>query len=259
MSVNDLSDREERPAYVRFEKRAIEDKAASLQAGSVVYKDIDYVLVTPPYSKDCFESKWTQWIKNVEQNVKSGRTPQAWMDHWKQSYEHWKKGEEAPVNGTPVKNWPAITAAQVKTVIASGILTVEDLALANDEGIRRLGMGGRELKNKAMAYVKAAKDTGSVVMENAALKNEIDQLKGTVLSLTDKLKTMEGQLGSMRSQPFVEVDNEISASDILDPIDTYVAHSEPAEKSTEERYIEKFGKKPHHMMKEETILKKLEE
>ena len=55
MSVGELISREERPAYVRFERRPMEDKAASIREGRYVAKDVDFALVTPPYSNDCVE------------------------------------------------------------------------------------------------------------------------------------------------------------------------------------------------------------
>lgn len=258
MSVGDLVEREDRPAMVRFEKRPIEDKEASRKEGKVVFKDIDYVLVTPPYSRDCHEQKVDKWLDQVEKNVRNGRTPPEWLDHWKKAYQKWKEGLELPLNGTPVSNWPAITPAQVKTCHMVGILTIEDLALANDEGLRRLGMGGRDLKNKAQAYMKAAKETGPLVMENAALKKEVDQQKGTIDSLIEKMEIMNQRLQALQSQPLTEVSREtikdapISASDILGEPDT-------SELSASERYERKFGKPPHHRMKEETILRKLAE
>lgn len=262
MSVGELKREEDRPAMVRFETRAVEDKVASRESGGVIYKDVDWVMVTPPYSKDCFESKAKTWFETVEKNVRNGRTPPEWRDHWKKTYENWKKGEEAPINGTSVKNWSAITKAQCKTLLIANIFTIEDLAIANDEGVRRLGMGGVDLKNKARAYVQATKDTGPLVMENAALKKQVDQQEVTISNLTEKIEIMGQRLEAMQSQPLQEV--EISASDILDvegpemvtpPVDI-----PPIPKiSIQDQYIAKFGKKPHHLMKEATILRKLAE
>lgn len=245
MSVNDLVRDEERPAMVRFERRPIEDKPASREAGQVVYKDVDFVLVTPPFSKDLFEHKVEVWFQNVDINVRNGRTKPEWRDYWHECYEKWKRGEEAPLNGTSVKNWPAITPAQCKTLLVANILTIEDLAIANDEGVRRLGMGGHELKSKAKAYVKAVKDTGPLVMEIAALEKENAIQQGTIASLAEKVDILNQRLESMKGQPLVEVE-AISVSDILD-------------KSPTEQYIEKFGKKPHHLMKDETMLKRIAE
>lgn len=265
MAVGDVLDREERPPLVRFEKRAAEDKQASREAGQVIYTDIDWVLVTPPYSKDCFEHKVEKWFEQVEKNVRNGRTPQKWLDLWKEGYARWKRGEEMPLNGTSVKNWSAITQGQCKTLLAANILTIEDLALVNDQGLRRLGMGGLELKNKAKAYVQAAKDTGPLVMENAALKKELEQQKGVINNLVEKLDIMSQRLSSMKALPLTDV-NEITADDLRvewskeDSMEAKVEQPIIAhEMSLEEQYIEKFGKKPHHLMKEETIRRKLAE
>lgn len=252
MAVNDILEREERPAYVRFEKRAVEDKPESLKQGKVVYKDINFVLVTPPYSKDCFEQKVELWFDSVEQNVRNNRTPKAWLEMWRNQYDQWMKGEETPLNGTSVKNWSAITPAQVKTILRAGIYTIEDLALANDEGVRRLGMGGVDLKNKAKAYVQAAKDTGPLVMENAALKKENDQLAASLKSLEDKVAILQAKSESNKTEEtnVVEIGrDEINVGEMLEEING---------ESLAEQYEKKFGKKPHHLMKEETIRQKLE-
>jgi len=278
MAVGDVLDREERPPLVRFEKRAIEDKAASREAGQIIYKDVDWVLVTPPYSKDCYEQKVEKWFSQVQVNVRNGRTPQQWLDLWQEGYKKWKQGEEMPLNGTSVKNWSAISQAQCKTLLAANILTIEDLALVNDQGLRRLGMGGLELKNKAKAYVQATKDTGPLVMENASLKKTIAQQNATISNLTDKLEILTQRLGSMQSQPLTEVtinNDEITGEDLKiewdkeeipesSPKETKFSFKEEKtvvlqEKSLEEQYIEKFGKKPHHLMKEATIRRKLED
>lgn len=248
MAVNDILDREERPAYVRFEKRAVEDKPESLKQGKVVYKDVIFVLVTPPYSKDCFEQKVELWFDSVEQNVRNNRTPKKWLDMWRSQYEQWLKGEEAPVNGTSIKNWSAITPAQVKTILRAGIYTIEDLALANDEGVRRLGMGGVDLKNKARAYVQASKDTGPLVMENAALKKENDQLMVSLKSLEEKLLQVKSEVQAKDN--VVELKEKIDVDEMLSEIN--------GEKTLAEQYEDKFGEKPHHRMKEETIRRKLE-
>ena len=153
MSVGELISREERPAYVRFERRPMEDKAASIREGRYVAKDVDFALVTPPYSKDCVEYKVEQWLINMERNVRDGRIPEKWADQWKASYNSWKNGQEMPLSGTPIKGWGVLSPAQQQTLIAMNCLTVEDLAGINDEGLRRIGMGAIELRDKAKNWL----------------------------------------------------------------------------------------------------------
>lgn len=251
MSVGELLERDEdRPAYVRFERRAVDDKAATLAAGHYVSKDEDYVLVTPPYSKDCIEKKISTWFKQVEDNVKNGRVPQRHLDLWRDSFTRWKNGQEEPLNGTSVKDWNALSPAQCKNLISAGCKTIEDLAAANDEALRRIGIGAVDLKNRANAWLQAAKDHGPITMQVTSLQKENEQLKGSLESLQEQVTLLTRQLDSKDESPQVipaiREELTITADDIL-------------EKTPAQLYEEKFGKKPHHLMKEETILKKLKE
>ncbi|MBT8450009.1 MAG: hypothetical protein KJO69_09980 [Gammaproteobacteria bacterium] len=254
MSVNDLTERDERPPYVRFETRSIEDKRESLSQGRYISKDVDFALITPPYSKDCIEMKVGRWLENQERHVKNGRIPAEWLKRWKQAYQAFVEGNEIPENGTPIRDWGSISPAQREMIIRSGIRTIEDLAGCNDEGLRRLGMGGRDLVNKAKSWLKSVNDYGKVSMQNAALEKENEQLQITVASLEEKVEALSKMVKTEKESKSYESTYEqkpvevITAADILDD-----------EPSLQEQYREKFGKAPHWKMKDETIRQKLEE
>lgn len=252
MSVGQLVDQDNRPPMVKFERRAVEDKAESRKQGKIVYKDEDFALVIPPYSRDRFEAKVERWFENVKTNIRNGRMPQEWLAHWQDGYEKFKMGEEMPLNGTSVKNWPAISQSECKRLIAANILTIEDLAQVNDEGIRRLGMGAIELKNKAKAFLQMAKDTGPVVMEMAALRKETEQKDAVIASLAEKIEILTSRLESLTKLNLIEPNTGIDVASMMQEL-------KEESLSLEDQYIAKFGKKPHHLMKPETILKKLAE
>lgn len=183
-TIADVMERREIPAIVTFHKVAKEDPRASLAAGHYVAVDVDYAHVTPPYSKDVNKFKITTWFANMENDVKSGRMPRRWYDDYKAQYEAWQRGQELPPNGTPIRGWGVIGPAEQETLIRMKILTVEALALVNDEGVKAIGMMGLDLKNKAQAWIATMRDKGPVVMENAALKREVQGLKNQVANLT---------------------------------------------------------------------------
>jgi hypothetical protein len=246
MSVGAVTSREERPAYVRFERVPIEDKQASLKAGHYVAKDVDFALITPPYSKDVYKTKVTQWFVNMDQDVQNGRLRQEWADQYKKSYEHWKNGQEIPLNGTAIKGWGVISPAQQEILLKMNVLTVEDLAGINDEGLRRIGMGSMDWKNKAVAWLAQLKDKGPLTQEVAALKSENVLLKTTVDSLTAKVHELSESIKSKQVQltqnyePPVEV---ITAADILEtPV---------------QQYEKKFGKPPDGRWSEAKIVEAL--
>lgn len=225
--VGEMVERKERPAYVRFERRAVEDKPASLRQGRFVAKDMDFALVTPPYSRDVFEEGAQSWLSKMRQQASKGRIPHSWYERYAETYERWKRGEEMPLNGTAIKGWQVISPAQQKNLISLNILTVEDLAAVNDEGLRRIGMGAMALRDKAKAWLSQASDKGPLTMENAALKaenaalkNQNDQLEARMRELAGRLEILEkGGLERGvhidRGQP-EGITEGITASDILE-------------------------------------------
>jgi hypothetical protein len=189
-------DRKDRPAYVRFERVPMEDKAGTLKAGHYVAKDVDFALITPPYSKDVYKTKVDQWFKNLDQDAAMERIPPQWVEQYKQSYRLWKSGQEMPLTGTAIKGWGVISPAQQEMLIKVNILTVEDLAAANEEGLRAIGMGSVDLKNKAGAWLTQLKDKGPLTIEVAALKNQNAQLQSTVEALTTKVDELSAALNT---------------------------------------------------------------
>lgn len=215
-AVGDVSDRQDRPAHVRFERVAIEDKASSLALGRYAAKDVDFALITPPYSRDVVRQKVSQWLVNLEQDVRNNRLPAQWAEQYREAYKLFLKGQEQPLNGTPIKGWGVISPAQQEVLIHMNVFTVEDLAGINDEGLRRIGMGGMELKNKAIAWNRQLNDRGPLVQENAALKAQIDLLMANQATLTRQLQELKAQQPQVVNQPaLVTRDEQITADDIL--------------------------------------------
>lgn len=223
-AVGEMVERKERPAYVRFERRAIEDKSASLREGRFMSKDVDFALVTPPYSRDVYEEHADTWLKKMRGQAAKGRIPAAWYERYQETYDRWKRGEEMPLNGTAIKGWPVISPAQQKNLVSMNILTVEDLAAVNDEGLRRIGMGAIALRDKAKAWLSQAKDKGPLTMENASLKTEVSALKTQNEQLQGKLEDALRRLAILEKgglEPGVHIEkqteNRITADDIIEP------------------------------------------
>lgn len=255
MSVGELLNRDEdRPAYVQFERRAVDDKEATIKAGHHVSKDVDYALITPPYSKDLVHKKVDVWFKQQEKDVLNGRVPEKHLRMWKEQYKYWQNGQELPVDGTSVKEWNLLSPAQCKNLINAGCRTIEDLAQANDEALRRVGMGAHDLKNKAVAYLQSAKDTSPLVIQISGLQKENEVLKGSLASLQEQVTLMSRQLDAKPTYPQEVTREEYEGYETLNITKEDVIPLTPAQK-----YEAKFGKPPHHLMKEATILKKLQE
>jgi len=161
--------------FVQFEIRAIEDRNASIAAGHAVYKDVEFVKITPPGGNLVHEVAVTDQHR----------------ERFEKQYDAWKRGVEIPVDGTSIRMWPPATPSVVEMCIAARIRTVEELAEANSNALTRIGMGAQALKEKAAAWLKEAETRGVIAEENADLKlqlNEqavaIDELRAELARLT---------------------------------------------------------------------------
>lgn len=266
-SVIDIATREERPPYVRFERKPVQNVAKSNEAGHWVGEDTDFVKITPAYTKDVIVRDVKSWFEKMEHDRRNGRIPNTWIPHYKQAYEAWKNGQEPPVNGIPIRGWTVISPAQQEMLCSMNILTVEDLAGVTEDGMRRIGMGAVGMKNKAVAALKAAKEQGPLVMENADLKARLALAEQNVHTLSGQLATLKeyikaNQFGQPQAAPLeITVDpdeNAIGASDIIeDDPPGQGADDEMVELKA--RYREKFGESPRGRISKETLLKRLAE
>ncbi len=173
-----VSINEAKAPYVVFETKAIEDRDESIKQGHYMTKDVDFAIVTPAGSKDRIENIVTEWFDHLASEVRNGRFPDAWLSHYKASYREWKAGNELPIDGTPIKSWPMLSPAQRSNLLNWKVMTVEQLAEANEEVIGRLGMGGRALKQQAVAYLQVAGgQAGKVAAQVTDLQARLDSLE----------------------------------------------------------------------------------
>lgn len=164
------------PPYVVFERRAVEDRTASVNAGHYVHKDVDYAIITRAGARDTFEQEVEVWFSQLARRVKDSQFPAEWLRAYRESYAAWCKGEELPAEGTPVKTWPVASPAQIKDMLAVGIRTVEDLARLPDNELSSLGIGAMSLKQKAQAWLASAQNTGKATEQLATLQRQVADL-----------------------------------------------------------------------------------
>jgi hypothetical protein len=204
---------ESKAPWISFVTRAVEDRAASIAAGRYVAKDVDFVLITPHGSKDRIEQIASEWLDTMDQEVRNKRLPEEWAKSYRRTYASWKEGNGIPLEGTPIVNWPVVSPAQIELLKSLKVLTIEVLAGANEELIRRLGMGGRALVDKAKDFLKAADGPGKVAQEMEALRQMVVDLKARTETLEEQNQALRHQVRA--GQPVGE-DLQVAASDILD-------------------------------------------
>jgi hypothetical protein len=151
-----------------------------------------------------------------------------------------------------------------ETLIRLHIMTIEDLAIVNDEGLRRIGMGAMELRAKAKNWLQSMKDHGPLVSQVTALEKENKILQSQVETLSAQVAALRG--GQSLQPQIVDRGDEITAADLLDDEPSIpeamvqiVAERLAPALTPAEQYEVKFGKKPHHRMLPESILAALKE
>lgn len=247
-AIGNVLERKELPALARFKRVAVENKAESIAQGKFVGLDVDYVYLTPPYSKDEVIHKVKTWFERIEQDAVSGRIHPDWVKRYREQYRLWQQGQEMPVDGTPVRGWSVLSPARQELYISLNILTVEAIALMNDEGMRRVGMGSVEERDKAKAWLAQAQDKGPLTQQMAAVSAENRTLKDQIETLTAQVTEL-AKLLPKDARPAAEESPEapIGASELLEPTrDELIA-----------AYTQKFGTPPHHRKSDATLLREI--
>lgn len=182
----------ERLPYVRFETRAIQDPEASRREGRYIATDVDFVIIQPAGSKDTIEKSVERWFKSM---LKPEQMAHA--KAYREMYDAWKAGRELPTHGTPVKTWQALKPAEIENLLHCNVRTVEDVAAMDEATLGRIGMGARALKQKAQAWLDAARDTGKVAAEVEALRASNEQLTKQNAELAAAVEQLSQQVSAL--------------------------------------------------------------
>ena len=187
-----------KPPYVEFEVRPVEDRSASEAEGHLVYRDEVFAIVTPAGTRDRLEKVAKDWIEGLKEGAQQDRIPHSWVEAYQHKLSLFMTNQEVPLDGTPIQSMTTLSPAQVKNCLNANIRTVEDLAEATEEAMLRIGMGGRELKQKAKAWLdtvskngKPAQELNDLRVKTATQDTQIEELTKTVATLQAQLKTLE--------------------------------------------------------------------
>lgn len=154
--------------FVLFYMESIEDKEASEKEGRPIFRDHEFIKIMPPGDKN------TVICEPVNDEYRM---------RWPNQYNAFKNQQVQVNDGTPLEEWPILRKSQVMMFKAVNVHTVEQLANVSDQNLPNLGMGSREFRDKAIAYIETAK-TGAVP---AQAQNRIIDLERQVEALTNQL------------------------------------------------------------------------
>lgn len=158
-----------RASFVQFYMDEIHLPIESKAAGRPVYKSVPFIRkMTPGDASNIVERVAKEWDK--EQH------PQEWR-----IFEQKEKNE---IQGTPLSHWPQINKAQIKEAEYFNVYTVEQLSQMSDMNCQKLGMGWRELRDKAIKWLNAA-TAGAQAEENDALKKRLAEVEAQLAEIAE--------------------------------------------------------------------------
>lgn len=193
------SERKEGPKVrFKFETRPEENAEKTREAGHAVFEDVDYIT-------------WYSIGDNLKStSCRASKTAKFYPHIWQVArplYEAWKQGQDDPVTGTALAEWPAIGRGMVETLRGFNVRSVEDLADINDAAMQRIGMGARALRDKARAWLESAKTHGKMAEELKARDDRITAMDSENRQLRadlDELRAMVERLQPRQRAPIAK-------------------------------------------------------
>lgn len=172
--------------YVQFRSEAAEVKDKD---GHVTYVNKYWADIVPAGGKDVLVKDADEWVRELKHKGET-RGPfdtaaneyRVWHEHFDKALKQFKAGEEMTTVGTPLRAILAFTKSEVAQAEAVRIYSLEDLAAANEEAMRHMGIGARGMKDRAQMLVEGASGT-KLLEENAALKSQVEALTERVDAL----------------------------------------------------------------------------
>ncbi|TPK70202.1 hypothetical protein FJ930_19740 [Mesorhizobium sp. B2-4-15] len=149
---------------VSFRSHAQLDEQASKKAGRQIWTEIEVCDISFPANR---QTKATFPAHEVEPNATresmvNGGPEVTYAQLYNDQYLAFKNGSAQPVSGTPLSEAPFLSEAKRRELKALNIHTVDALASLDGAQLKQLGMGGRELKNQAQAYLDNAAGSADV-------------------------------------------------------------------------------------------------
>jgi len=199
------------PAIVRgfgITKELVEREKTSIVERKIQKEDengeIYFETLTQPETKIVTEPQYiytetTPWLDKIKSDLRHGRISQNYYDYCIRHFKSWEAKGETPIDGIPIIEWTMISEMHKKKCLDIGINTVQRLAEATEEALANIGMGARDIKKKAIAYLDSSNDIGAAAAKIAALELELEskaKQSQTNSDLQNKIAELEAKLNN---------------------------------------------------------------
>jgi len=183
-----------------FKTMARENKFKSLIEGRPIYEDIEVVEIRKPGSRDYSVHPATEVSHWQDDPNTGGQTQITYAERFAKQYRQFKQQATQTKVGTPLAQVPFLTEARRAELRALNVYTVEQLVAVDGQELKNLGVGGRDLKNKAIEYVEESKQAApsmQMLSELEALRARAQLLEEDNALLKQRSTVAEAQFEDM--------------------------------------------------------------
>lgn len=166
---------------VRFYMEAERQGKKSEEEGREIYKDVPYISIQ--FSGD----RSREVARRVDMTGK--RNGLSDPERFPRQWAAFQNQQEVVHEGTPLEEWAPCSKSMAMTYKGLNVHTVEQLASVADNILHNLGHGSRQMRDKAIAWLKSAEGSAELLKvsaENERLKEDMAMLKEQVASLKSK-------------------------------------------------------------------------
>ena len=196
-------DRSEVPFVVeghRFEPKLVEREVERPVFRTVKGEDGEFreeqTMITETIQEEYkFKIPTTPWEDQLKEKLHNRFISQNYFSHCMDAVKRFKAGQSEPLQGTPIIGWNQISMAMQKNAVDLGINTIELAAEMTDEAMDALGMGSRQVKKQAKAYVVAS-DANVSGAQILSLQNENERLRDQGDTLAAKFRDLEERIAN---------------------------------------------------------------
>lgn len=176
--------------FIEFKPEKIENLAKTKEAGRPIFDDIELCSIQHVGDQKTWfvvpAEERSIYIRDPGGSGRYVTYAECYFEH----YKAFKEGQARAQSGTPVEELPFLTNAKRAELKALNIHTAEALAQLEGTPLTRLGMGGREMKTQAQAYLDRAKEgamDAKLAAQNARLQDEIEKMREQLANVMEKL------------------------------------------------------------------------
>lgn len=162
---------------VIFKMHAELDENKSREAGRPIYNEYEVCEISFPANKHTIgvfpATEFAGW---GEDPLTGQRTRITYAQKYNAQYLAFKAGTAQSLGGTPLDELTFLSQGKRLELKALNIHTAETLAALDGAQLKMLGMGGREMKNSAQAYLDTANKTADATHLQSELQSRDDEL-----------------------------------------------------------------------------------